>query len=344
MAKYDDDDLMNSMDDWDDDDLLLLDTEAGELDSPSGSKSGSSGKNSSGSGDGSNKKGKRSKDDGSSGKKGRGGLVGLIILIVILIVLIIVIVAFLLALKSANGDFTELFGSSEEAEEEVIETEAEETESAEETEEAEESEETTEEEDTEAETAESETAETEETTETEEETVEVETEETTIDLSGLSLTQLIGDDYTPDLVYVNYYGVHMQEGDLQVDSAMVTNLEEFIAAAREMGYGTILSSCYYESTDDTSVDVLEHATGLAVDIVDTDQQIKNNFATDDAYAEERAWLAENCSTYGFILRFPEGKEDITGVEYIPYHFVYVGTTIAQQMSENDWCLEEYLAQ
>ena len=58
--------------------------------------------------------------------------------------------------------------------------------------------------------------------------------------------------------------------------------------------------------------------------------------------EAFAWLMEHCADYGFILRFPEGKEDVTGVIYEPWHYRYVGTEAAKYIMENDLCLEEYL--
>ena len=54
---------------------------------------------------------------------------------------------------------------------------------------------------------------------------------------------------------------------------------------------------------------------------------------------------ENCADYGFILRFPKGKESVTGVIYEAWHFRYVGDpTVAHAIMDNNLCLEEYLAQ
>ena len=339
MAKYDDDDFMNSLSDWDDDDLLLLDPEAGKFETPSvqsGKKPSAQSiqqSRSDASGGGS----PRTASEGRSGRKESKGRGGLIVLIIILIILIIAIAVFLFKLNAAGGKLSALFGSSEQTEAvDDAETDAaaeDDTSAADETE--------TEEAD-EAETED--TADTEDDGETEEEPLVVESEETSADLSGLALLELYGEDFTPDLVYVSYYGVHQGTGDLQVDSSLTANLASFIAAAQEAGYGTMLSTCYYEAGTGNSDEAQEHATGLAVDFVDVNAQVKATFASDETYADEIAWLADNAADYGFILRYPEGKEDLTGVDYIPYHFVYVGTTIAQEMAENDWCLEEYLAQ
>jgi D-alanyl-D-alanine carboxypeptidase len=58
--------------------------------------------------------------------------------------------------------------------------------------------------------------------------------------------------------------------------------------------------------------------------------------------EEAQWLAEHCAEYGFIIRFPEGKEDITGYSYEPWHIRYVGVEAAQAITSSGLCLEEYL--
>jgi D-alanyl-D-alanine carboxypeptidase len=54
------------------------------------------------------------------------------------------------------------------------------------------------------------------------------------------------------------------------------------------------------------------------------------------------WLADNSWRYGFILRYPSDKADITGISYEPWHFRYVGVEVARVCYERGWCLEEYL--
>ena len=86
----------------------------------------------------------------------------------------------------------------------------------------------------------------------------------------------------------------------------------------------------------------EHNTGLAVDLYGSgDTSLSPSFGKTKAYA----WLMEHCADYGFILRFPEGKESITGVIYEAWHFRYVGDpAVAHAIMDNGLCLEEYLAQ
>lgn len=82
----------------------------------------------------------------------------------------------------------------------------------------------------------------------------------------------------------------------------------------------------------------EHEVGLALDITsDTFIPLKQGFAD----TEEGKWLEEHCHEYGFILRYPSGKEYITGIEYEPWHFRYVGREAATIMKEENLCLEEF---
>jgi D-alanyl-D-alanine carboxypeptidase len=83
----------------------------------------------------------------------------------------------------------------------------------------------------------------------------------------------------------------------------------------------------------------EHHLGLAVDIVSLQYQ-----QLDEAQARtpEIIWLTEHCSEYGFILRYPKDKTQITGIVYEPWHFRYVGVETAKVIMEQGLCLEEYL--
>lgn len=54
------------------------------------------------------------------------------------------------------------------------------------------------------------------------------------------------------------------------------------------------------------------------------------------------WLHEHCWEYGFILRYPEGKEDITGIVYEHWHYRYVGTKVSMAMKDTGLTLEEYV--
>lgn len=78
----------------------------------------------------------------------------------------------------------------------------------------------------------------------------------------------------------------------------------------------------------------EHQTGLAFDVGWVDLQF--------AYTGAGQWLANHAHEYGFIIRYPEGKEAVTGYQYEPWHIRYLGTELAEKVYESGLCLEEYL--
>lgn len=78
----------------------------------------------------------------------------------------------------------------------------------------------------------------------------------------------------------------------------------------------------------------EHQSGLAFDLNMVDDYF--------AYTPEGIWLANNCWKYGFIIRYPAGKESITGYKYEPWHVRYLGKDVAKSVYESGMCLEEYL--
>lgn len=140
------------------------------------------------------------------------------------------------------------------------------------------------------------------------------------------------------------------ELDLQASQA----LEQLQAAALEAGYdiptlsayrsyeyqGTLYNS-YVERDGQEAADTYsaragfsEHQSGLAFDVGELD----------NAYGETSAgkWLYAHCHEFGFILRYPQGKESITGYMYEPWHIRYVGKDIATDIYEKKVTLEEYL--
>ena len=83
----------------------------------------------------------------------------------------------------------------------------------------------------------------------------------------------------------------------------------------------------------------EHQTGLAVDLDSASYQVLNR---KQEQTKEQKWLMEHCWEYGFILRFPSDKSDVTGIGYEPWHYRYVGKETALAMRDSGLCLEEYL--
>lgn len=85
----------------------------------------------------------------------------------------------------------------------------------------------------------------------------------------------------------------------------------------------------------------EHHLGLAADILSNGiYSLETSFEDTDAFA----WLQAHCAEYGFILRYPKDKEEITGVIYEPWHYRYVGVEAATEIMSRGICLEEYLAE
>ncbi|MEW9671495.1 D-alanyl-D-alanine carboxypeptidase family protein [Ammoniphilus sp. 3BR4] len=84
----------------------------------------------------------------------------------------------------------------------------------------------------------------------------------------------------------------------------------------------------------------EHQTGLAIDISTAEM----GFLLEESFAEtkEGKWLAEHAALHGFIIRYPKGKEELTGYSYEPWHIRYVGKKAAKEISEKGITLEEYV--
>lgn len=156
-------------------------------------------------------------------------------------------------------------------------------------------------------------------------------------------------------------------GSMQCDERVISPLFDMLKAARADGVNLIVCSPYRDLGRQTmlfgnKVDRYmgggmsymdaynlasqavtvpgssEHQIGLAIDII-TD----GYSSLDEGFGETAAgkWLADNSAKYGFILRYPSGKEEITSIEYEPWHFRYVGVDAAGVITDNGLCLEEF---
>ena len=85
----------------------------------------------------------------------------------------------------------------------------------------------------------------------------------------------------------------------------------------------------------------EHQTGLAMD-VEGHSSLGSGLVQDFGETPEGIWLAQNCHKYGYIIRYPKGKTDITGYAYEPWHIRYVGTDAAAEIAELGITFEEYI--
>ena len=106
-----------------------------------------------------------------------------------------------------------------------------------------------------------------------------------------------------------------------------------------MGQGMSYMEAYKLASQAVTVPgASEHQIGLALDIFcDTYTSLDEGFADTEA----GKWLAEHSCEYGFTLRYPSGKEYITGIEFEPWHFRYVGKDAATIMKDENICLEEF---
>lgn len=107
---------------------------------------------------------------------------------------------------------------------------------------------------------------------------------------------------------------------------------------RQMGY----SEKYAVKRAEKSVAVpgtSEHHLGLAIDVVDElNQRLDSTQITSDT----QTWMMKNSWKYGFILRYPSGKEDITGIVFEPWHYRYVTREVAREVKKSGLCYEEFL--
>lgn len=94
-------------------------------------------------------------------------------------------------------------------------------------------------------------------------------------------------------------------------------------------------------------EISEYPSGLAIDIVASDIYSKMDGKLDASTgnsSKTQKWLIDNSYKYGFIVRYPEGKKDKTGIDYSPFHFRYVGKKVAQYIKEQNLTFDEYISQ
>lgn len=174
----------------------------------------------------------------------------------------------------------------------------------------------------------------------------------------------IPEDYVPELEKV--------QGKYNMDIKAAESARNLVAAAKEAGFNMQLCSAYrtveksaqlYKnkvneyigygySEADAKVEAArwvappgtsEHHTGLAMDLVSSDywnyySDLEHDYEKFDSFK----WMYEHCAEFGFILRYPKDKQDITGITYEPWHYRYVGIEAAAYIMKNGLCLEEYL--
>lgn len=166
--------------------------------------------------------------------------------------------------------------------------------------------------------------------------------------------------YSPSLKYIC-------NGRLEASSKLYDSLVRMLADAKLQGYNYWIASAYRSqekqqklvdedvytcmvhgmSYDDALKEVYketmpagcsEHQTGLALDILCSGNSIMDASQKDEP---GNKWLRKNCYKYGFILRYPEDKSNITGINFEPWHFRYVGKEAAKFIMKSGITLEEF---
>ena len=151
-------------------------------------------------------------------------------------------------------------------------------------------------------------------------------------------TYSLPSNYNPGLTSETGEAFNQMKMDAQNSGLNIEIISGFRSYARQNTiYNNYVSRDGKESADRYSARAghSEHQTGLAIDI--------NSLNTSFENTEEGKWLKENSYKYGFILRYPKGKEEITGYMYEPWHYRYVGRELATKLYSNgSWLtIEEY---
>lgn len=170
----------------------------------------------------------------------------------------------------------------------------------------------------------------------------------------------LSEDYSPDdLVTISQTYSWGEAGSQKVREIVYNAFLDMWNAANSEGYYLMINSSFrtyqdqmnvYNNYRNTSGQAFadsiaarpgysEHQTGLALDIFSKTNTSSATFKN----SEEATWLKENAYRFGFILRYPEDKEDVTGSTYEAWHYRYVGVDIATYIYEHDITFDEYYA-
>ena len=151
---------------------------------------------------------------------------------------------------------------------------------------------------------------------------------------------------TPGLITFASFGpqhLRLVSTEMTVDASLampITNMFNDFFAATGLGNVMVYSTTGTPGYPPYSAAIPERATGLTLDLAILNEAAASHspYTPDGNYA----WLTEHAADYGFIVRYPAGKEEQTGMDAMTWHFRYVGAPHAKYMYENDLCLEEYL--
>lgn len=166
------------------------------------------------------------------------------------------------------------------------------------------------------------------------------------------------DDYEPELVDPEI-PVAPDCNNPKMTKETSKALTKMYQAAKKEGLELVVNSAYrsYQTQVDTMADfekryggqyaneyvarpgASEHQTGLGIDL--TSQSVVEGKKNVFGDTKEYKWVIENCAKYGFIIRFENGTDNITGIAHEPWHLRYVGEKVAKQIVSKGWTFEEY---
>ncbi len=167
--------------------------------------------------------------------------------------------------------------------------------------------------------------------------------------------------YAPQLATVS---VEHTSGSNQVARSIVSPLQSLFAAAAADGSPLMLSSAYRSTSDQQAIydaylkmygqkyvdsyvalpGASEHQSGLSVDIASKSNECARSAAGCSLDYEAIVWLADNATHYGFIQRYPAGKQSITGIAGEAWHYRYVGTALASFLTSTGMTFDEFVQQ
>lgn len=180
----------------------------------------------------------------------------------------------------------------------------------------------------------------------------------------VSKSTTLANDYQPRDITVVTVPTAATETPMRLRANVNYHLQELFSRAKQDDISLMVSSAY-RSIDDQrklydefvatkgeamakqyvlSPGTSEHHTGYAVDVTDASDGCQQNSDKCNLSPLSAAWLAEHATEYGFIIRYPSGKEPITGIAHEPWHLRYVGVTLARQLSKNDMAFDEFVQQ
>lgn len=161
----------------------------------------------------------------------------------------------------------------------------------------------------------------------------------------------IKNEITENSLQSAYQKIALSRSDIKMNPTALEKIEEMFVAAKKSGMDSLVvtsgyrtkqkqNQLYQQAEDKSYVQIpgcSEHETGLAADI-----QLESGGMNNLGDTKQGTWLMKNSWMYGYIIRYPKDKVNLTGISYEAWHFRYVGLPHAAFMKTKNFCLEEYI--